>query len=192
MCTTGSLRCTMEIDRTLKIDYNGKNKNHKKRRVPCPLTASCSLSIHHVYWGLPNFQSETHSKEPISHHHPGHTYKRAERKTSFQRFLVFVFIKLAFPHFILFCLFVFSRATQVAYGGSQARGLTGAIATDLHHGHSNARSLTHRARPGVELATSWFVADSLTTEPQRELLQCFFILISASAEFQNAGCNLRN
>ena len=28
----------------------------------------------------------------------------------------------------------------MAYGGSQARGLIGAVATGLRHGHSNARA----------------------------------------------------
>ena len=28
----------------------------------------------------------------------------------------------------------------MAYGGSQARGLIGAVAAGLHHSHSNARS----------------------------------------------------
>ena len=36
--------------------------------------------------------------------------------------------------------FVFSRTAPVAYGGSQARGLTGAVATGLHHSHSNSGS----------------------------------------------------
>ena len=40
----------------------------------------------------------------------------------------------------LFLLFVFSKAVPEAYGGSQARGLTGATAAGLHHSHSNARS----------------------------------------------------
>jgi len=74
--------------------------------------------------------------------------------------------------FFFFCLF--SRATPTAYGGSQARGLIGAVATSLHHSHSNAGSeravsvtyttahgsvepLTHWARPGIEPATSWFL-----------------------------------
>ena len=41
--------------------------------------------------------------------------------------------------------FVFSpfRAAPAAYGGSQARGLTGAIAAGLRHSHSNARAETH-------------------------------------------------
>ena len=30
ICMTGSLCCTVEIDKTLSIDYNGKNKNHRR------------------------------------------------------------------------------------------------------------------------------------------------------------------
>ena len=41
---------------------------------------------------------------------------------------------------ISFFLFAFSRATPMAYGGSQARGLIGAIAAALCQSHSNARS----------------------------------------------------
>ena len=36
-------------------------------------------------------------------------------------------------HFFVFCLF---RAAPTAYGGSQARGLIGAVAARLHHSHS--------------------------------------------------------
>ena len=39
--------------------------------------------------------------------------------------------------------FSFFRAPPMAYGGSQARGLTGATAADLRHNHSNARSEPH-------------------------------------------------
>ena len=39
--------------------------------------------------------------------------------------------------FFVFCLF---RAAPSAYGGSQARGGMGAVATGLHHSHSNAGS----------------------------------------------------
>ena len=39
----------------------------------------------------------------------------------------------------LFVFFLF-RATSVAYGSSQARGLMGATAAGLHHSHSHARS----------------------------------------------------
>ena len=42
-----------------------------------------------------------------------------------------------FFFFFFFCLFAFSRAAPMAQGGSQARGPIGAIATGLHHSHSN-------------------------------------------------------
>ena len=43
---------------------------------------------------------------------------------------------------LLFFSFIFclSRATPAAYGGSQARGLVGAVAASLYHSHSNAES----------------------------------------------------
>ena len=34
--------------------------------------------------------------------------------------------------------------------------------------HGNAGSLTHWARPGIELTSSWMLARSITTEPRRE------------------------
>ena len=43
-------------------------------------------------------------------------------------------------HVFFFYLFAFSRAASAAYVGSQARGLIGAVATGLHHSHSNAGS----------------------------------------------------
>ena len=43
--------------------------------------------------------------------------------------------------FILF--FLLFRATPEAYGGSQDKGLTGAVAAGLHHSHSNARAEPH-------------------------------------------------
>ena len=51
-------------------------------------------------------------------------------------------------HFILFfCLF---EAAPMAYGGSQARGLIGAVAAGLRHSHSNTRS-EPRLRPTLQL-----------------------------------------
>ena len=47
---------------------------------------------------------------------------------------------LVFYFIYLFSIF---RALGVAYGSSQARGGIGAVASGLHHRHSNARSLTH-------------------------------------------------
>ena len=45
----------------------------------------------------------------------------------------------------LFFFFVFSlfRAAGAAYGGSQSRGLIGAVAAGLHQSHNNARSERH-------------------------------------------------
>ena len=45
--------------------------------------------------------------------------------------------------FFLFFVFVFSRAAPAAHGGSQTRGLIGAVAAGPHHNHSNARSEPH-------------------------------------------------
>ena len=48
-----------------------------------------------------------------------------------------------FVGFLFLFLFVFSRATSTAYGGSQARGLVGAVASCLRHSHSNSGSELH-------------------------------------------------
>ena len=45
-----------------------------------------------------------------------------------------------FVFFFFFCFFAFSRAVPAAYGGSQARGLIGAVAVGLSQSHSNAGS----------------------------------------------------
>ena len=79
--------------------------------------------------------------------------------------LLFFFFKFIF-YFLVFCLF---RATPVAYGSSQARGPIGAIAASLSHSHGNTGSLTHWARSGVELTTSWFLVRFVSTTPWREL-----------------------
>ena len=59
---------------------------------------------------------------------PAHTI------ATFGIFLLFIY---------LFCLFAISWATPAAYGGSQARGLIGAVAAGLHHSHSNTGSEPH-------------------------------------------------
>ena len=56
-------------------------------------------------------------------------------------------------NFFFFGFFVFSRAEPVTYGGSQARGLVGAVAAGLHHSHSNARSELH-LQPTPQLRTT--------------------------------------
>jgi len=42
--------------------------------------------------------------------------------------------------FLFFCLFAISWAAPAAYGGSQARGPIGAVATSLLQNHSNTGS----------------------------------------------------
>ena len=72
---------------------------------------------------------------------------------------------------IHFFFFAFLRATPEAYRRSQARGRIGVAAAGLHHGHSNAGSLTQTARPGMEPSSSWTLVGFVTTEPQLELLK---------------------
>jgi len=45
--------------------------------------------------------------------------------------------------YLFICLLPFLRATLVAYGGSQARGLIRATAAGLRHSHSHTRSELH-------------------------------------------------
>jgi len=45
--------------------------------------------------------------------------------------------------YLFICLFAISWAAPAAYGGSQARGRIGAVATGLHQSHSNAGSEPH-------------------------------------------------
>ena len=51
---------------------------------------------------------------------------------------------------ILYLFFVFSRAAPEAYGGSQARGLIGAVAAGQCQGHNNVGS-EPRLRPTPQL-----------------------------------------
>jgi len=51
-----------------------------------------------------------------------------------KKFFIFLFIFVFLP---------FLGPLPAAYGGSQARGLIGAVATGLRHSHSNARSEPH-------------------------------------------------
>ena len=45
--------------------------------------------------------------------------------------------------------------------------------------HSNARSLTHWVRPGIEPTTSWFLAGFVSAVPRQELLNCICIRVAA-------------
>ena len=97
--------------------------------------------------------------------------KMKESKISYPK--VFLF------SFFFFGLFVFSRAMPTAHGGSQARGLFGAVSHQpmpepqqlgiwaasaaYTTAHGNVWSLIHWARPGIKPTISWFLLGLLTT-----------------------------
>ena len=75
--------------------------------------------------------------------------------------------------FFFFCFF---RAAPAAYGSSQARGPQ----LQQHQIQpppllmATLDPLTHRARPGIEPASSWVLAGLITAEPRQELLESEF------------------
>ena len=77
---------------------------------------------------------------------------------------------LFFNLFYLFIYFCFFRSVPSAYGDCRARGPIGATAASLRHSHSNAGSLTHSAKPGIEPAISWFLVRFVSAAPRQELL----------------------
>ena len=83
---------------------------------------------------------------PVSIQRPSWTSQRQaagdENYFSKVRFCGVFFVGL-----FVFCLFAFSRAAPAAYGGSQARGPIGAVATGLRQSHSNAGSEPPRLQP---------------------------------------------
>ena len=52
-------------------------------------------------------------------------------------------LSFSFSSSSFFFFFLLFRATPSVYGGSQARGLMRAVATGLHHSHSNEGSELH-------------------------------------------------
>ena len=94
-----------------------------------------------------------------------------ERQVSFQNSSAGWCCRIHLKFLEWWCFF---RASPVAYGGSQARGWTGAAAAGLHH--SNAESLTHWVRPGIEPASPWIIVGFISAVPQRELLEWQFLL----------------
>ena len=71
-----------------------------------------------------------------------------------------------FFFFFFFLVFLSFRAAAVAYGSSQARGLIRAVTASLHH--SNAGSLTHWVRLGIEPANSQFLVGFVSLAPRWE------------------------
>ena len=68
-----------------------------------------------------------------------------------RKFSHFSFLPSFLPSLLLF------RATPMAYGSSQARSWIRTTVASLHHSHSNAGSLAHWARPGIQPASSWIL-----------------------------------
>ena len=66
------------------------------------------------------------------------------------------------PAFLSFFFFGLFRATPAAYGGSQARDQIRATSAIYTTGHSNAKSLVHWARLGIEPVSSWILKGSLS------------------------------
>ena len=69
----------------------------------------------------------------------------SEKGTHFHSFILVLLrslqhnpLKLVWFGFVLFCLL--SRAAPAAYGGSQARGLIGAVAAGHSHSHSHSNT----------------------------------------------------
>ena len=65
-------------------------------------------------------------------------------------FLLWEAISRMLPYLFIFL----GGGAPEAHGGSQARGPIRATAAGLRHSPSNARSLTHSSRPGIEPAAS--------------------------------------
>ena len=67
-------------------------------------------------------------------------------------------------HFWLF------RAAPMAYGSFQARSqIRAVVAAGQTTAHSNARSLTDRARPAIKPVSSWMLVRFVSAEPRQEL-----------------------
>ena len=92
------------------------------------------------------------------------------KKKKFQLFLnVYSRSSLLFYLFSFPFLSFFFPTPQPQQLGIQAASATYTTA------HSNARSLTHGTKPGIELMSSWILVRFVTTEPQQELLLTIYI-----------------
>ena len=99
-------------------------------------------------------------------------------------FLIFSFV---------FC-FLFFRAAGAANGSSQARGRIRATAASLYPSHSNAGSLTHWVRPGIEHTSSQILVRFVSPEAQRELLFLFLqmqkLMIKSTTRYESNKVSL--
>ena len=87
------------------------------------------------------------------------------------------FLKLLFEVIILSFFF---KATPAACASSQAKGPIGTAAAG--HSHSNAGSLTHWPKPGIEPISSWILAGFVTHWATAGTLWLFFYFWMSSSE----------
>ena len=119
-----------------------------------------------------------HAEKVSLDRHPGATGRRKKGITTQGRLgLWFVqHIELCCKCFLF--LSFFFRAAPTAYGSSQARDsdwscscqqrqIRGMSAT-YTTAHSNATSLTHWMRPGVESASSWMLVRFVSAQPRQD------------------------
>ena len=76
-----------------------------------------------------------------------------KKNIQLQAQFVFFVVVFCFCFCFCFCLFAISRVAPSAYGGSQARGRIGAVATGLRQSHSNAGS-EPRLQPTPQLTAT--------------------------------------
>ena len=88
---------------------------------------------------LLNQKGETLIKGPL---HPGTVLGSLHQLSHLLCRTIFI-VPILFYFMSFFFFFFFFRASPVAYGGSQARGLIGAIAADLRNSHSNSGFKLH-------------------------------------------------
>ena len=137
-------------------------------------------------------------------------YQVYQLEILFQR-TIMKFIKI-YPSRSFFSFFLFG-ATPVAYGSSQARGQIRAAAASQSNpqlqqhwiwvtsatyaiAHSNTRSLTHWARPGIQPASSWTLCQALNPlnhNGNANGYNFFFLFLAAPRhmKFQGQGSDLR-
>ena len=80
-------------------------------------------------------------------------------------------------------------ADPAAYGDSQARGQIGATAAGLRQSHSNAESLAHGVRLGIEPTTSWFPIRFVSPAPREELPEMDFESRNKHFQSQDASAH---
>ena len=102
--------------------------------------ASLHILSKHNSLHLPNPNSPSIPLLPPSSLAPTSLFSLSVSLFLFCREVHLYHILILFIYLFIYCLFLSSRAAPAAYGGSQARGLIGAVATGLRHGQSSVGS----------------------------------------------------